>query len=221
MKYPHPMITNSNFGSRRSPILNIAALACFALLVSSCAAIQARQKSIQDARSACYQLNPGDVYQEVFGVIASGFKIARESERRGFIETEFTTTTDSFGTQQQKRVNVEVMPGACVRVALRVEGLQFDTATNQWVPTNMRDTEDNLYLQIHQRVSQASAAVAPRQPAPAPVAQPAPAPVAQPAPAPAPVANPPGTEGGMCYGNGTCNGNLTCASSLCVRMPGR
>ena len=95
--------------ARGSAILNVAALACIALLVSSCAAIQARQKSIQDARSACSQLNPGDVYQEAFGVIASSFPIARESERRGFIETEFTNTTDAFGTQQQKRVNVEVM----------------------------------------------------------------------------------------------------------------
>ena len=214
----------------RASAIKVAALVCITFLATGCAAMQARQQRIQAARGACYKVDPGTVYQETFSVVASQYQIARESERRGFIETEFLTTTDAYGTQQSKKVHVEVIAGACTRMALRVEGLQLNTQTNQYDPVNMTNEEDELYLQIHARVNQASAASAPPPapapaPAPAPVAAPAPAPapVAAPTPAPAPatVAKPPGSEGAVCYGNGTCDGNLTCASNLCVRLPSR
>jgi hypothetical protein len=33
----------------------------------------------------------------------------------------------------------------------------------------------------------------------------------------APAAAPDGTEGGVCYGNGTCNDGLECKDSVCVK----
>src|SRR5450432_593071 len=35
-----------------------------------------------------------------------------------------------------------------------------------------------------------------------------------------PLAMPPGSEGGSCYGNGSCNVSLTCYSNICVRVTG-
>ena len=159
-----------------------------------------------------YQQDPGIVYQETYAVITATYRILRESESRGFIETGWADVTDNLGTQWKQRVNVEVTRGACVRVVLRMDGRSLNPSTSKWTTaTDMRGAEDNLYLQIHRRVGQARAATAPP-----------PAPPQQPTASPQPTtAKPPGTEGGVCYGNATCDGTLACASSLCVQLPGR
>jgi hypothetical protein len=180
-----------------------------AFLVTSCAAMQKRQQAIQAARNACYQQDPGTVYQETFAVLAGQYSIARESERRGFVETDWKEDADEYGTSRKTRVTAEITGDSCVRVALRLEGEALNAQTGEWGPyTNARSAEDELYLTIHQRIMQHPAGGA------APAGAPPP-----PGPEPTPPAAQEGTEGGPCYGNGTCNEGLSCASNLCVRLP--
>ncbi len=128
-----------------------------------------RQAAIREARGACYQLAGSEVYQEAYAIIAGKYSIARESERRGFIETEWVDYEDYNGNVYSERASIEVLENRnCTRLVIKSE-----TESQGQVSPNV-DAADNLYLEIHPRIAQSAAAGAP---APAPAA-PAPAPAA-------------------------------------------
>lgn len=183
-----------------------------------CAGIAAHQRRIEKARSACYRQPPATVYREVYGVLAADHKITRESERRGYVETDWAERSDFQGRWKQK-VNAEVLDGDCTRVVFRVEAQVWDEEASDWVgASDVRATENNLYLAVYDRVQRHSTGSGGRAATQAAPAKTAPAPAEPRAKEPPKREAAMGSEGGACYPNRTCNGALTCASGLCVHV---
>jgi uncharacterized lipoprotein len=121
--------------------------------LSGCAAMAAHQKKIDTARSACYQLPEPEVYKELYSVVAAEYKITRESESRGFIETDWKEETIGDTTYRRK-AEAEVVGGSCVRVVIKLTGEEVDTKTGASGTYDARADEDNLYLAVNERLAQ-------------------------------------------------------------------
>lgn len=128
------------------------AIALFA--ASACAALAAQQKAVEAARSATYQMPPQDVYQETYALLSGSYAIAKESESRGYIETEWKEDADLDGQPTRTRVTAEVLGEDRVRVVLRVT-VEIKVG-DEWKPdqTTALGVEDDLYVTLHQRLQQ-------------------------------------------------------------------
>jgi len=137
--------------ARVVPLLLGATLAVFS---SGCAALAAQQKAVDDARAASYQLPPKEVYAETYAMLSAAYSIARESEQRGFIETEWKESTDYDDAPTRTRVSAEVLGEDHVRVVLRVT-VERKQGEN-WVPEADAGggIEDDLYVDLNKRLKQ-------------------------------------------------------------------
>lgn len=132
------------------------------LSLSGCAAIKraqeaakVRQAAVSEAKAACYPEPAVDVYNAVFSVVASHHSVARESESRGFIETEWRTDTGTGSSDQIRvRFSVDIVGESCSRVVLKSERQLMPEGESDWQDAgrNVRE-EDDLYLEIHARIS--------------------------------------------------------------------
>ena len=103
------------------------------------------------ARYANYDNKYKDVYAAVYGVVASRYSIARESESRGFIETEWERSSSSL-RQSRKRITAEIIGREPpYRVTIQATRKSRSKKTDGWSRwTTKRDfrTEDRLLVQV-------------------------------------------------------------------------
>jgi hypothetical protein len=153
------------FGHRRDDIVNKVRMLMQSVMMvtalgagAGCAAMAAHASAVDEARNACYQLHPGELYQETFALLSASYPIARESESRGYLETGWGQYQ---GAIDQSRVTANVTyTGQCSRVSLQADAMDAQTQAVS------RDemTENNLYLELHRRVQQRATAGAPPAP---------------------------------------------------------
>ncbi len=128
--------------------------------LTNCAAYQSmvRQSEIRKhktyiARNARYNQKYQEIYSAVYSVISGKYNIARESESRGFIETEWERASSSL-SQSRKRVTAEIIGRESpYRMTMRVTRRSRSKRTDGWSPwTTKRDirTENRLLIEIYE-----------------------------------------------------------------------
>lgn len=128
--------------------------------LTNCAAYQSmvRQSEIRKhktaiARNARYNQKYQEIYSAVYSVISSKYDIARESESRGFIETEWERTSSSL-SQLRKHITAEIIGRESpYRVTMRVTRRSRSKRTDGWSTWKTRrdiTTENALLIQVYE-----------------------------------------------------------------------
>lgn len=131
--------------------------------LTNCAAYEniVRQTEIRKhkahvARNAKYDQRYKDVYSAVYSVTSGKYKFARESESRGFIETEWERTSSSL-SQSRKHITAEIIGRESpYRVTMRVTRRSRSKRTDGWSTwTTKRDirTENRLLIEIYELIN--------------------------------------------------------------------
>jgi hypothetical protein len=126
-----------------------------------------RQQAITEAQDACYTLSPSEGYQELYAFLSANYPIARESERRGFIETEWKEDRVWGLTKIRTRISAEVVGERCIRFAIRGTTETFDPKAGRWNASG-DSSSDDAYLSLHARLLKYSQQPKGTQPAASP-----------------------------------------------------
>ena len=140
--------------------INIFLIILASTTLTNCAAYKnaVRHSKIKNhkaniARYANYDKKYKDVYSAVYGVVASRYSIARESESRGFIETEWERSSTSL-RQSRKRITAEIIGREPpYRVTIQATRKSRSKKTDGWSRwTTKRDfrTENRLLVQVYE-----------------------------------------------------------------------
>jgi curved DNA-binding protein CbpA len=132
----------------RTLVKSVSILALTGLLAGGCAAMAEQARKTDEARNACYQINPGDLYQETFALLSAAYPIQSDSESRGYIETGWGQPQWAI---EQSRVTAQVThTGTCTRVSMTAESKDSQTQAVE----RDQGVEDQLYLDLQKRVQQ-------------------------------------------------------------------
>lgn len=121
-------------------------------ITSGCAAMAAQQKAVDTARAATYQVSPGDAYTETYALLSSSYAIAKESERRGFIETDWKEDADYEGIPTRTKVTAEVLGEGQIRIVMRATVERKVAGSWAAEPDDASSIEDELYVTLHNRM---------------------------------------------------------------------
>lgn len=75
-----------------------------------------RERRIESARSATYRLPRKQVWSALYSLVAEGYQITRESESRGYLETEWRQDD----ADRKSKVEAETVGEDIIRVVIRV-----------------------------------------------------------------------------------------------------
>ncbi|MDD5531004.1 MAG: hypothetical protein PHX21_13385 [bacterium] len=134
-----------------------------AIFLSGCATSQeeiARQKQYQadvyKAKSIRYRCSHKEIWSAVYSIIAEKFQIVKESESRGYIESDWKTNDDwsnsLAGSHSREKVTADVLGDSIYRVTFRCP-CQYKPKDGNWEDKD--DDEqlaDKFYSSLYDRL---------------------------------------------------------------------
>lgn len=121
------------------------------------------EADVYKARSIRYRCDYQEVWNAIFSIVAENYSIMRESESKGYIETDWKVS-ESWGYRHRRKVNVEVLGDSLYRVVIRcshqsekgelIEGkiLEYEYQGDWRDEDDDKKTADKFYYELYDRL---------------------------------------------------------------------